>query len=164
MLVCTCYHDWNRSWSGLGKDGNNFLQTSRNIKGHQRKEGWKGRENWVKNTMGHSKQFLMAVIALSIRLKFSLKIFTLKVWIYSWNTTLFIYLHCLQPGLRAKVRTASIVLLSQLEGEGRCSAQHIRVHSFFFSSAAPSLWSPLPTYIGSRTLKGNLMKRRMNEF
>ena len=51
------------------------------------KEGKK----WVKNTMCH-KQFLMAVIALSIRLKFSLKIFTLKVWIYSWNTILFIYL------------------------------------------------------------------------
>ena len=75
--------------------------------------------------MGH-KQFLMAVIALSIRLKFSLKIFTLKVWIYSWNTILFIYLLCLQPRLRAKVRTASIVLLSQFDKSifcamGKCS-------------------------------------------
>ena len=78
--------------------------------------------------MGH-KQFLMAVIALSsIRLKFSLKIFTLKVWIYSWHTILFIYLLCLQPGLRAKVRTASIlvVLLSQFDKSifcamGKCS-------------------------------------------
>ena len=48
------------------------------------------------------------------------------VWIYSWNTILFINVLCLQPGLRAKVRTASIVSLSQFDKSifcamGKCS-------------------------------------------
>ena len=43
------------------------------------------------------------------------------VWIYSWNTILFINLLCLQPGLWAKVRTASIVSLSQFDKSIFCA-------------------------------------------
>ena len=90
-------------------------------------------------------------------------------FIHSWTTILFSYLLCLQPGLRAKVRTASKVSLPQFDKSifcvmGKCSettAHMLRrncwvnsVHSFLIFNCYISNFKPLPspiTYVPTST-------------